>query len=75
MGFELRSTLELVQIASAGGGLRLEASLRSTLELVQIAAAASKSGARITFSGLTLRPTLELVQIASAGRGNIILEG
>lgn len=75
MGFELKPTNELIQIASAGGGFRLEASLRPTAELIQIASAARTSGATVTFAGLTLRPTLELVQIASAGRGFVILEG
>ena len=75
MSFELKPTNELVQIAVAGGGFRLDAGLRSTPELVQIAVAAKSSGARITFAGLSLRPTHELVQIAVAGKGVVILEG
>lgn len=75
MSFEQRSTIELVQIATAGGGFRLDAGLRSTLELAQIATAASKAGARVTFAGLNLRSTIELVQIATAGRGSVVFEG
>lgn len=69
--FEARPTLELVQIAAAGGGFSMNAGARPTLELVQIAAAASGKGARIVFRGLGARPTLELIQIAAAGRGNV----
>jgi hypothetical protein len=75
MGFELRSTSDLIQIASAGGGFRLEAKLRSTHDLIKIAAAAANKGSRLTFSGLNIRSTADLIQIASAGKGCVILEG
>lgn len=70
--FETRPTLELVQIAQAGGGFELDARMRSTLDLVQIATAASRGGGTIVLKGLVLRSTLELVQIAQAGRGRVI---
>lgn len=75
MSFELKPTHELIQIAAAGGGFRLDAGLRPTHELIQIAAVAKNSGARITFGGLSLRPTHELIQISAAGKGVVILEG
>lgn len=75
MSFELKPIHELIQIASAGGGFRLDSALRPTHELVQIANAASKVGTRITFAGLRLRPTHELVKIASAGKGCVFFEG
>lgn len=75
MSFELKTTHELIQIAAAGGGFRLDAGLRTTHELIQIASAAKNSGARITFAGLSLRTTHELIQISSAGKGVVILEG
>ena len=75
MSFELKPTHELIQIASAGGGFRLDAGLRPTHELIQIASAARGSGAQLTFAGLNLRPTLDLIQIASAGRGVMFFEG
>lgn len=75
MSFEMRSTDELVRIASAGGGFRLDASMRSTDELVRIASAASNKGSQVTFAGLKLRTTDELVRIGSAGKGTVILEG
>ena len=75
MSFEMKPTLELVQIVAAGGGLRLDAGMRPTLDLVQIASAAARGGARVTFSGLKARPTLDLVQIAAPGKGCVTLEG
>jgi DNA replication protein len=74
MSFEMKTTLELVQIAAAGGGFHLDAKTRTTLELVQIAAAASQKGARLAFAGLNMRTTAELVQIAAAGKGCVVLE-
>lgn len=75
MSFKLKPTQELLQIASAGGGFRLDAGLRPTQELIQIASAAKGSGARIVFAGLNLRPTHELIEISSAGKGVVFLEG
>lgn len=72
--FSSRTTLELVQIAAAGGGFKLDASSRPTIELVQIAAAAGNKGARVSFVGLGTRPTSELVQIAAAGKGCVSFE-
>ena len=75
MSFGARSTNELVRIAAAGGGFRLDAAARSTDELVRIAAAASSNGARITFYGLGARSTDDLVRIGAAGKGSVFLEG
>jgi DNA replication protein len=75
MSFKLRHTDDLIRIAHAGGGFRLDAKLRQTNDLIRIAHAASTSGAKITFSGLNLRHTDDLIRIAHAGKGNIVLEG
>jgi len=72
--FELKPIQDLVQIAAAGGGFRINASLKPTSDLVQIAAAASKTGANIIFIGLPLRPQSDLVQIAAAGKGCVFFE-
>lgn len=75
MSFEMRPTLDLVQIATSGGGFRLDAGMRPTLDLMQIATAAKGSGAKLVFAGLNLRPTLDLMQIAAAGKGVVFFEG
>lgn len=72
MGFNMKKTDELVQIASAGGGLVLEAGRRTTDELIKIAAAARQAGAIIVFKNMALRKTAALVKIAAAGKGKVI---
>lgn len=65
------TTLDLMQIAGAGGGLDFDASTRPTLDLMQIAGAAANKGGRLIFRGLQNRTTLDLMQIAGAGRGTV----
>lgn len=74
MSFETRSVDELVRIAAAGGGFRLDAAIKRTDDLVSIASAASQRGARVTFAGLGIRSTDELVRISAAGQGCVFLE-
>ncbi len=75
MSFEMRQTDELIRVAAAGGGFRLDASMRHTDDLVRIAAAARGAGCTVTFAGLNLRTTADLVRISAAGRGHVVLEG
>ena len=75
MSFELRSTPDLVQVAAAGGGFRLDAATRPTPDLIQIAAAAASGKAHVTFAGMEHRPTADLVQIGEAGKGFVSFEG
>ena len=74
MGFDSRSTDELVRIAAAGGGFILDASRRPTGDLIRLATAAALKGARITLRGIEQRHTDELVSIGAAGKGNIVFE-
>jgi hypothetical protein len=71
---ENRTTDELVRIAAAGGGFRLNASMKLTNDLILIAAAASNKGVRMVFSGLKNRTTDELAQIAAAGKGCVFFD-
>jgi len=75
MSLEGRTTEELVRIAEAGGGFRLDAAGRSTEDLVTIASAASSWGVRMVFAGMTGRSTDDLVTIADAGEGTVEFEG
>jgi len=72
---EARMTDDLVRIAAAGGGYRLNASMKTTDELVRIASAAATNGAKIIFAGLATRTTDELVRIGAAGKGCVFFEG
>jgi DNA replication protein len=72
--FETRTIDDLVRIAAAGGGFKLDASMKRTDELVRIAAAAATNGAKVILTGLTARTTDELVRIGAAGKGSVFFE-
>lgn len=67
----MKDTDELVTIAAAGGGFRLDASGRSVHALVTIAAAASRHGATVIMEGIGRLSQDELVRIAAAGEGAV----
>ena len=69
-----RTTDELVRIAHAGGGFRLDTSGRQTEELVRIATAAKSSSATVIFAGMGMRSTDALIKIGEAGKGCVIFE-
>jgi hypothetical protein len=75
MSFQGRSTDDLVRIAEAGGGFRLDAEGRSSDDLVKIAAAAASWGTRLVFAGVEERSTDDLIRIADAGEGCVEFEG
>jgi DNA replication protein len=75
MSFASRSTDDLIRIAEAGAGFRLDAADRPTDDLVKIAAAASSWGCRLVFAGMDGRLTDDLVTIADAGEGFVEFEG
>jgi hypothetical protein len=65
---------DLIQIANAGGGFRLDATHRYPDELMQIATAAKNGGATVIFSGMSRYYTNDLIRIATAGKGAVIFE-
>lgn len=75
MSFAGRPTEDLVRIATAGAGFRIDAAGRPTKDLVRIAAATSDWGVRVVFAGMEGRPTDDLAAIAEAGEGNVEFEG
>ena len=75
MSFQNRSTEDLVRIADAGAGFRLDVVGRPTDDLVRIAGAASSWGVRLLFAGVDGRSTEDLVRIAAAGEGCVEFEG
>jgi len=74
MGLESRLTGDLIRIAAAGGGFRLEAVSRPTGDLIRIAAAAGGGEARLYFKGMSSRPTGDLIRIGAAGKGAVVFE-
>ncbi|HID29088.1 MAG TPA: hypothetical protein EYP19_03690 [Desulfobacterales bacterium] len=74
MGFNLKTTDELVELAKAGGGFVLEVGKRNTDELVRIAEAARKSRSTVIFRKIGVRKNASLMKIAAAGKGHVIFE-
>jgi DNA replication protein len=74
MAFEALLTDDLVRIAAAGGGFRLQAGARTTDDLVRIASAGSRHNARLIFVGLGARTTDDIVRISAAGKGSVFFE-
>ena len=74
MSLEKMPIEDLIRIANAGGGFRLDATHRSLDELMQIATAAKTGGATVIFSGMSTYYTDDLIRIATAGQGSVIFE-
>ncbi|HEV2159562.1 hypothetical protein [Bradyrhizobium sp.] len=72
--FEQRSVEDLMKIATAGGGFKMDASKRSTEDLMKIAYCSKTSGARLTFTNMGHRQTIDLMKIASSGGGTVSFE-
>jgi hypothetical protein len=72
--FETRTIDDLVRIAAAGGGFKIDASIKRIDDLVRIAAAASTNKANLVFTGLNARTTDDLVRIGAAGKGCVFFE-
>lgn len=66
------STFDLRSIASAGGGLILDARQYSVFDLRSIASAASAKQNQITLMNVNHISTFDLRSIASAGNGCVI---
>ena len=69
-----RTTDELVQIASAGGGFTLDATAHTTQGLTEIASAASTSKCTIRILKCQSITTEDLLTIAYAGKGCVIFD-
>ena len=74
MSFGKMPVNDLIRIAHAGGGFRLDTTHRYPDELMQIAAAAKTGGATVIFSGMSVHYTDDLIRIATAGKGSVIFE-
>lgn len=63
---------DLVRIAAAGGGLRLDCSKHMVSDLVRIAAAASQHKAIIILENCNGLMASDAVRIAAAGNGSVV---
>lgn len=69
-----KSVVELQAIASAGGGIILDATYLSAVDLQGIASAAKRGQATIIMKNITMKSSIELQGIASAGGGYVIFD-
>jgi DNA replication protein len=70
----MKLTSDIIQIAKAGGGLRLDVSQRLTSDLVNIARVASDKKVMIFMTNANKKLTSDLISIANAGAGYVIFE-
>lgn len=63
---------DMVRIAAAGGGFRLDCSKHMVSDLVRIAAASSQHGSIIILEKCNRLMVSDAVRIAAAGRGSVI---
>lgn len=65
-------TSDLVRIATAGGGLRIDCSKHLTSDLVRIARAANMGGGLVYLENSYRLLTQDKVRIAAASKGHVI---
>jgi phosphoribosylcarboxyaminoimidazole (NCAIR) mutase len=65
---------DVIRMAHAGGGFRLDAAHRYPDALVESAAAAKAGGATVIFAGMARHDTNDVIRIATAGPGAVICE-
>jgi DNA replication protein len=68
-----KSTSDLISIARAGGGLRLDAASNTTSDLISIARAISE-GSRLIIYNSDSKTTSDLISIARAGGNKVVFE-
>lgn len=70
----MKTTNQLIDIARAGGGIRIDASTKTTDQLVDIARAASNKMVHLTLANANAKTTDQLIQIARAGKGCVVFD-
>ena len=68
-----KTTDQLLEILSAGGGIIIDAS-KTTEQLVRLAAAAAHAGALMIVKNAGTKTTQQLVEIAASGKGRVIFD-
>ena len=65
---------DMVRIAAAGGGLRIDCSGKLVSDLVRVAAAGSGKGARIKLENTSHILVSDKIRIAAAGQGCVLFK-
>ncbi len=66
----MKTTTELMKIASMGGNLIVDAKSKTTTELIKIAVMACSSEVTLTLKNANSKTTSELMKIASVGKNS-----
>ena len=74
MSLKSKLVSDLVKIAAAGGGMRLDIGGKLTSDLVEIAAATKQGGGFLFLQGASSKLVTDLVKIALAGGGHVVFE-
>ena len=68
-----QSTNDLIRIAAAGGGFKIDGAARATNDLIRIAAASAGKG-KVVFTNMAASSTNDLIRIAAVGKGSVFFE-
>jgi len=70
----MKNVDDLIQIASAGGGLVIDANLLTTTDLIRVASYAAGKGSRVIMKGVSSMSVQDLEKIAHSGYGAVIFD-
>lgn len=68
----MRLVTDLIRIAAAGGGLRIDASKKCITDIIRIASAAKTSSTVVIIEKTDNLLTSDMIRIANAGEGCVI---
>lgn len=68
------TTLDMVRIINAGGGLRINCKEKSILDLIRIATATQQHNGFLILTNIQILTTFDMIRIANAGRGRVIFD-
>ena len=74
MTFETKSNKQLVDLATAGAGFKINTAMMTMAQIMPIATAAAIGNARVVFTGAETRQQADLIKIAKAGKGNVFFK-
>jgi hypothetical protein len=74
MSLSMMNADDLIRIASAGGGFKMNAGTKPTHDLIRIAAAASAAKVRIYLGAMSMRPVDDFISIGAASGGAVVFQ-
>lgn len=68
------TTLDMVRIVNAGGGLRVNCKGKNILDLIRIANATQQNNGFLILTNINVLNTLDMMRIANAGKGHVFFD-